>query len=59
MKTALQLINQIAKCNYEAIIIGGNDEMTPMQAIYFLSRNNYNDSFDYSDTIKKGQLHIW
>jgi hypothetical protein len=59
MKTTMQLINIIAKGNYDVIIIGANDDMTPIQAIIFLSSLPFDDKFSFDDTIEKGQLHIY
>jgi hypothetical protein len=59
MKTTMQLINYIARNNFEIIIIGGNDDMTPMQAVEHLSGLPPYDVLNFSSTILKGQLHIW
>jgi len=59
MKTTMQIINYIAKSNFGVIIIKDYGDMTPMQAIEFLSVCLPDEEFNFDSTIEKGQLHIW
>lgn len=53
----LQLINYIASNpQFNVVVIGGNDDKTPMQAIEYLSGYDGGEIYSINSSLKKGVL---